>query len=139
MPRTHAADIRAQFEQCIREDGTMNIEIYDEFFKRNRLDDCPLLAVGTPTAEWFNNRDTFMDESKTVYPKPEGLMDPFYLAHLFQTIERNIIRIALTRSQPGFKKTAGEAVTKLIVGNLQASEKWKSAPIWWKNCSKFFL
>ena len=60
--------------------------------------------------------------SKTVYPKPEGLMDPFYLAHLFQTIERNIIRIALTRSQPGFKKTAGEAVTKLIVGNLQANQ-----------------
>ena len=81
------------------------------------MDDCPLLPVGTARAEWFN-----FENSQVVYPKPEGLMDPFYLAHLFQTIERNIIRIALTRSQPGFKKTAGEAVTKLIVGNLQPNQ-----------------
>ena len=41
MPRTHAADLRTQFEKCIREDGTMDTVIYEEFFKRNRLEDCP--------------------------------------------------------------------------------------------------
>ena len=51
MPRTHAADLRTQFEKCIREDGTMDIAIYEEFFKRNRLDDCPLLPVGTARAD----------------------------------------------------------------------------------------
>ena len=35
MPRTHAADLRTQFEKCIREDGTMDAAIYREFFKRN--------------------------------------------------------------------------------------------------------
>ena len=49
----------------------------------------------TMCCEWFNSAKTFIDMSQAVYPKPEGLMDSFYLAHLFQTIERNIIRKAL--------------------------------------------
>ena len=57
MPLTHAADLSStQFEKCVREDGTMDKAIYEEFFKRNRLDDCPLLPVGTAHAEWFNVR-----------------------------------------------------------------------------------
>ena len=32
MPRTHAADLRTQFEKCIREDGTMDVAIYREFW-----------------------------------------------------------------------------------------------------------
>ena len=71
----------------------MDLAIYEEFFKRNRLDDCPLLPVGTARAEWFNSAKTFMDENQVVYPKLEG---PFLPAHLFQTIKRNIIRFALT-------------------------------------------
>ena len=54
--------------------------------------------------------------------KTGGTDGPFLSGSPVQSIERNIIRIALTRSQPGFKKTAGEAVTKLIVGNLQANQ-----------------
>src|SRR3990167_4168144 len=77
MPRTHAADLRTQFEKCIREDGTMDIAIYEEFFKRNRLDDCPLLPVGTARAEWFNSAKTFMDESQVVVSKTRGTNGPF--------------------------------------------------------------
>ena len=40
-------------------------------FKRNRMDDCPILLVGTASVEWFNNAKTFMHYSKVVSPKPE--------------------------------------------------------------------
>jgi hypothetical protein len=100
-------------------------EILEEVaeYKKSGGGRCPILSAEKDgyVKDWMESTTTFFDHTAIYAYTPCAVMDPTFLYWTFHSMEQSMIRQALIRCQPEFKKEVGTGLSqaRIFVGTLQ--------------------